>query len=179
MKGFTLVEMLVVVLILGILVSVSVPQYQKAVARVKYGNLRSYVEQIYKAERMYYLANGTFTQNWEELDISFSGFQNGVSGPDGEFYNFSPNPEVFSTYRKDKTELIIGKEPFLTVIGTDDTLPADFRIMFIPWLLDGKGFFARGCSFTTAEVDAQAAKEGARFCKAMGARQEGSEWWSF
>ena len=173
MKGFTLVEMLVVVLILGILVSVSVPQYQKAVARVKYGNLRSYVEQ------MYYLANGTFTQNWEELDISFSGFQNGVSGPDGEFYNFSPNPEVFSTYRKDKTELIIGKEPFLTVIGTDDTLPADFRIMFIPWLLDGKGFFARGCSFTTAEVDAQAAKEGARFCKAMGARQEGSEWWSF
>ena len=61
MKGFTLVEMLVVVLILGILVSVSVPQYQKAVARVKYGNLRSYVEQIYKAERMYYLANGTFT----------------------------------------------------------------------------------------------------------------------
>lgn len=179
MKGFTLVEMLVVVLILGILVSVSVPQYQKAVARVKYGNLRSYVEQIYKAERMYYLANGTFTQNWEELDISFSGFQNGVSGPDGEFYNFSPNPEVFSTYRKDKTELIIGKEPFLTVIGTDDTLPADFRIMFIPWLLDGKGLFVRECSFTAPEVDAQEAKEGAQFCKTIGARQDESEWWVF
>ncbi|WP_428042146.1 type IV pilin protein, partial [Candidatus Avelusimicrobium fimicolum] len=98
MKGFTLVEMLVVVLILGILVSVSVPQYQKAVARVKYGNLRSYVEQIYKAERMYYLANGTFTPNWEDLDISFSGFQNGVSGSNGEFHNFSPNPEIISTY---------------------------------------------------------------------------------
>ena len=38
MKGFTLVEMLVVVLILGILVSVSVPQYQKAVARVNNRN---------------------------------------------------------------------------------------------------------------------------------------------
>ncbi|WP_428060192.1 type IV pilin protein [Candidatus Avelusimicrobium stercoris] len=179
MKGFTLVEMLVVVLILGILVSVSVPQYQKAVARVKYGNLRSYVEQIYKAEQMYYLANGTFTQNWEELDISFSGFQNGVSGPDGEFYNFSPNPEVFSTYRKDKTELIIGKEPFLMIIGDDDTLPASFQIMFIPWLLDGKGLFVRACYFTAPEVDAQEAKEGAKFCKTIGARQNESEAWIF
>lgn len=177
MKGFTLVEMLVVVLILGILVSVSVPQYQKAVARVKYGNLRSYVEQIYKAERMYYLATGTFTPNWEDLDISFSGFQNGLSGSNGEFYNFSPNPEIISTYRKNKTDLIIITEPFLTVLGTDDTLPADFRIVFIPWLFDGKS--VRGCFFTTAEVDAQAAKEGAQFCKAMGARQEESGWWIF
>ena len=89
MKGFTLVEMLVVVLILGILVSVSVPQYQKAVARVKYGNLRSYVEQIYKAERMYYLANGTYARNLEDLDAALPWTEGACPGLCGIFKQFT------------------------------------------------------------------------------------------
>ncbi len=68
-KGFTLIELLVVVLIIGILATVALPQYQKAVAKVRFMELVAVGDALRKAEDVYYLANGKYTDNPVELDV--------------------------------------------------------------------------------------------------------------
>lgn len=68
-KGFTLIELLVVVLIIGILASVALPQYQKAVEKSRLMQQVILVNSIVKAQELYYMANGSFSSDLENLDI--------------------------------------------------------------------------------------------------------------
>ena len=68
-RAFTLIELLVVVLIVGILAAVALPQYQKAVLKSRYIQAMTMAEAIYRAEQVYFLANGKYTQDLSALDI--------------------------------------------------------------------------------------------------------------
>ncbi len=71
-QAFTLIELLVVVLIIGILAAVALPQYQKAVWKSRAAQIIPVVRALGEAEKRYFLANGTYTTNMEELDLDFS-----------------------------------------------------------------------------------------------------------
>ncbi len=68
-KAFTLIELLVVVLIIGILAAVAVPQYQKAVERSKTRQAIELLDSVYKAQQVYYLANGKYATKFDQLDV--------------------------------------------------------------------------------------------------------------
>ena len=68
-KAFTLIELLVVVLIIGILSAIALPQYQKAVSRAKFTQVLVYMDAFVKAQKLYFMANGFYATNYDELDI--------------------------------------------------------------------------------------------------------------
>lgn len=70
-KGFTLIEMLVVVVILGILASIALPRYQRAVDRARFTEAVTIANSIKTAEEVYFLAYRNYTRDLNNLDIKF------------------------------------------------------------------------------------------------------------
>ena len=71
-KGFTLLELLVVVVIIGILATIALPQYQKAVMKSRVTQVIPLIKAVAQAQDVYYLTNNKFAENIDGLDVDFT-----------------------------------------------------------------------------------------------------------
>ncbi len=68
-KGFTLLELLVVVLIIGVLAAIALPQYKRAVEKSKSAEALTILKAVSGSIQRYYLTNSSFPSDFKDLDI--------------------------------------------------------------------------------------------------------------
>ena len=74
MRGITLIELMVVVVIVGILAAIAYPNYQEFTARAKRNEARAALLRLATNQERFYLNNNTFTTDMTQIGFSSSPF---------------------------------------------------------------------------------------------------------
>lgn len=81
-KGFTLIEILVIVVIIGILAAVAVPEYQAAVERSRFSTMLPIMKSILEAQNRFYLETGERVADVDIMDLNLPYSSKELRDPD-------------------------------------------------------------------------------------------------
>ena len=70
-KGFSLVELAVVIVIIGVLAAFGIPRFREAVERSKSGESFNYLSSVRAAQERYHARQAVYAQVKTDLDINF------------------------------------------------------------------------------------------------------------
>ena len=117
-RGFTHIELLVVVLIIGILAAVAVPQYKKAVAKSRATEAVNILKALQQAQMVYFLANNEYTDDLDELAVevpagSFKGNVTAQTADPNKYYYDCHGKSYCSadTYNNDLPDFEFSNKP--------------------------------------------------------------------
>lgn len=140
-KGFTLIEVMIVIMIIAIITAILMPHYDQAVEKTKVSEALLVTRAIADANRMYNLKNGTYTDDMDNLDVQ-------VPGKIGFLNEKNKESRLFS--------YSAGKGGEQENIATADRLPADtFYSLIIYNKRNGVG-----CKYFS--------DKGKKFCSSLG-----------
>ena len=112
-KGFTLLELLVVVLIIGILASIALPQYQKSVEKARVMEAIWNIKAIEESVERYKLANGNLQETVSFDDVSDIELSGGEWNDDSyytkyfQYYIEIQGDLYMEVYRKDYKYILL------------------------------------------------------------------------
>lgn len=75
-KGFSLIELMIVVSIIAFLATLSIPSYFKYLAKAKQAEVALNLSSLHTAQHAYYAENGKYTSNLAELNWQPAGHKN-------------------------------------------------------------------------------------------------------
>jgi len=108
-KGFTLIELMVVVVIIGILVGIALPQFTVAHEKAKVKRAMAEIKNFKTVAMVIYAENGTYPTNFSGM--SEYNIPSGPKDPWNALYLYSDGPSSFLI--KDGSEKGISATPLL------------------------------------------------------------------
>ncbi|WP_074165150.1 type IV pilin protein [Prochlorococcus marinus] len=72
-KGFSLIELVVVVAVLGVLSAVAIPSFNAIILKARQAGAASHVDALLKSAVLYKINFGRYPSNWNEISMYYSG----------------------------------------------------------------------------------------------------------